>query len=253
MATVQVRYIVHDVDDAIAFYCGFLGFQGGHAPRASLRHAEQGRPSSRSQRAQPRGRRWTVDTRRQKARAWRLESVRDRGRGHRGNRREAAERRGEVQEQYRNGRRRETDHRRGPVGQPGRAVPADHRGSKVGRLVSRSILTARIRLWREDWNEGCDLCATVLYPYEDGGKFDFDYYAKTLAPNTRQCSWQQLCEVRGQEKVGDPWGARASFLVHRKLLGRVEGAVRGLAQRSTNEGCHGQDRLLHRHRAAAAV
>ncbi len=25
-------------------------------------------------------------------------------------------------------------------------------------------------------------CATVLYPYEDGGKFDFDYYAKTLAP-----------------------------------------------------------------------
>ena len=27
MATVQVRYIVHDVDDAIAFYCGFLGFR----------------------------------------------------------------------------------------------------------------------------------------------------------------------------------------------------------------------------------
>ena len=26
MATVQVRYIVDDVDDAIAFYCGFLGF-----------------------------------------------------------------------------------------------------------------------------------------------------------------------------------------------------------------------------------
>ena len=27
MATVQVRYIVYDVDDAIAFYCGFLGFK----------------------------------------------------------------------------------------------------------------------------------------------------------------------------------------------------------------------------------
>src|SRR3546814_160680 len=27
MATVQVRYIVHDVDAAIEFYCGHLGFQ----------------------------------------------------------------------------------------------------------------------------------------------------------------------------------------------------------------------------------
>ena len=27
MATVQVRYIVHDVDAAIAFYCGHLGFK----------------------------------------------------------------------------------------------------------------------------------------------------------------------------------------------------------------------------------
>lgn len=27
MATVQVRYIVDDVDQAIAFYCGLLGFQ----------------------------------------------------------------------------------------------------------------------------------------------------------------------------------------------------------------------------------
>src|SRR6185312_15694020 len=27
MATVQVRYIVHDVDAAIAFYCQHLGFQ----------------------------------------------------------------------------------------------------------------------------------------------------------------------------------------------------------------------------------
>jgi catechol 2,3-dioxygenase-like lactoylglutathione lyase family enzyme len=26
MATVQVRYIVHDIDAAIAFYCGHLGF-----------------------------------------------------------------------------------------------------------------------------------------------------------------------------------------------------------------------------------
>jgi catechol 2,3-dioxygenase-like lactoylglutathione lyase family enzyme len=27
MSTVQVRYIVHDVDDAISFYCEHLGFQ----------------------------------------------------------------------------------------------------------------------------------------------------------------------------------------------------------------------------------
>ena len=27
MATVSVRYIVHDVDEAIGFYCGELGFQ----------------------------------------------------------------------------------------------------------------------------------------------------------------------------------------------------------------------------------
>ena len=27
MATVQVRYVVHDVDAAIAFYCTHLGFR----------------------------------------------------------------------------------------------------------------------------------------------------------------------------------------------------------------------------------
>jgi catechol 2,3-dioxygenase-like lactoylglutathione lyase family enzyme len=35
-AKVQVRYIVHDVDQAIAFYCGHLGFQENMHPSPSF-------------------------------------------------------------------------------------------------------------------------------------------------------------------------------------------------------------------------
>ena len=40
MATVSVRYIVNDVDEAIGFYTGLLGFgEPGQRPPAHLRHA----------------------------------------------------------------------------------------------------------------------------------------------------------------------------------------------------------------------
>ena len=42
MATVQVRYIVHDVDDAIAFYCGFLGFKEVMHPAPAFAMLSQG-------------------------------------------------------------------------------------------------------------------------------------------------------------------------------------------------------------------
>ncbi len=42
MATVQVRYIVHDVDAAIAFYCGQLGFQEVMHPAPSFAMLSRG-------------------------------------------------------------------------------------------------------------------------------------------------------------------------------------------------------------------
>jgi len=42
MATVQVRYIVHDVDAAIAFYCGFLGFREEMHPAPSFAMLSRG-------------------------------------------------------------------------------------------------------------------------------------------------------------------------------------------------------------------
>jgi catechol 2,3-dioxygenase-like lactoylglutathione lyase family enzyme len=76
MATVQVRYIVHDVDDAIAFYCGFLGFKKVMHPAPAFAMLSRG-PSSRPERTEPLGRRRAVDARRQKAGTRRMESVRD--------------------------------------------------------------------------------------------------------------------------------------------------------------------------------
>lgn len=42
MATVSVRYIVDDVDKAIAFYCGLLGFREEMHPNASFAMLSQG-------------------------------------------------------------------------------------------------------------------------------------------------------------------------------------------------------------------
>jgi catechol 2,3-dioxygenase-like lactoylglutathione lyase family enzyme len=44
MATVQVRYIVHDVDAAIAFYCNLLGFREVMHPAPSLVEDPSGNP-----------------------------------------------------------------------------------------------------------------------------------------------------------------------------------------------------------------
>ena len=42
MATVQVRYIVHDVDAAIAFYCGHLGFHEDMPPAPAFAMLSRG-------------------------------------------------------------------------------------------------------------------------------------------------------------------------------------------------------------------
>jgi catechol 2,3-dioxygenase-like lactoylglutathione lyase family enzyme len=42
MATVQVRYIVHDVDAAIAFYCGRLGFHEDMHPAPAFAMLSRG-------------------------------------------------------------------------------------------------------------------------------------------------------------------------------------------------------------------
>jgi catechol 2,3-dioxygenase-like lactoylglutathione lyase family enzyme len=42
MATVSVRYIVNDVDDAIGFYCGLLGFDEVIHPAPSFAMLERG-------------------------------------------------------------------------------------------------------------------------------------------------------------------------------------------------------------------
>ena len=42
MATVQVRYIVHDVDAAIAFYCGVLGFHEDMHPAPAFAMLSRG-------------------------------------------------------------------------------------------------------------------------------------------------------------------------------------------------------------------
>lgn len=42
MATVQVRYIVHDVDAAIAFYCQYLGFHEEMHPAPALAMLSRG-------------------------------------------------------------------------------------------------------------------------------------------------------------------------------------------------------------------
>ena len=42
MATVQVRYIVYSVDEAIAFYCGFLGFKEDMHPAPAFAMLSRG-------------------------------------------------------------------------------------------------------------------------------------------------------------------------------------------------------------------
>ena len=52
MSTVQVRYIVNDVDSAIAFYTDTSWLPRGHAPSSGFRHAVPRRPAARAERTQ---------------------------------------------------------------------------------------------------------------------------------------------------------------------------------------------------------
>ena len=83
MATVQVRYIVNDVDAAIAFYCRHLGFTEVMHPAPAFAMLE-GRLAAGVER--PEFQRWwrTIDARRHEAIAGRLEPLHDRRDGHRG-------------------------------------------------------------------------------------------------------------------------------------------------------------------------
>ena len=99
MSLVNVRYMVDDVDAAIAFYTTHLGFRPLHARGARLRGRHARRPPAPAQRANQLGRpphaRWAP------ARAGRLEShPLDRGR-HRGRGGAAAGRRSAVPQRHR--------------------------------------------------------------------------------------------------------------------------------------------------------
>jgi catechol 2,3-dioxygenase-like lactoylglutathione lyase family enzyme len=124
MATVQVRYIVRDVDAAVAFYCRHLGFKEAMHPapafamltRGDLRlvlSAPNPAPGGRPARA-----RWD------RAGAGRVESNLDRSAGSRCHRPGSAEGRSPLSQRsgYRSGR--QADHRGRSLGQPRRAVRA---------------------------------------------------------------------------------------------------------------------------------
>jgi catechol 2,3-dioxygenase-like lactoylglutathione lyase family enzyme len=77
MATVQVRYIVNDVDAAIAFYCQHLGFHEEMHPAPAFAMLSRGDLRLVRSRAQSGGRWWPVDARWDQARAGRLEPLFD--------------------------------------------------------------------------------------------------------------------------------------------------------------------------------
>jgi catechol 2,3-dioxygenase-like lactoylglutathione lyase family enzyme len=75
MATVSVRYIVDDVDAAIAFYCQQLGFREEMHPAPAFAMLSRRRSAAPAQRTRRRPGWWPGHARRQAARARRLESV----------------------------------------------------------------------------------------------------------------------------------------------------------------------------------
>jgi catechol 2,3-dioxygenase-like lactoylglutathione lyase family enzyme len=77
MATVSVRYIVNDVDEAILFYCQHLGFKEEMHPAPTFRHAFARRSAPRAQRRSRGSRRWSGHIGWRTATARRLESVHD--------------------------------------------------------------------------------------------------------------------------------------------------------------------------------
>ena len=77
MATVQVRYIVHDVDAAITFYCQHLGFHEEMHPAPAFAMLSRGDLRLVRSRAESGGRRRPVNARWYQARARGLEPILD--------------------------------------------------------------------------------------------------------------------------------------------------------------------------------
>ena len=81
MASVSIRYIVDDVDAAIAFYCGHLGFTELMHPAPQFAMLKTRRSATRAERTGWWPGRWAGDAGRHSAHARRLEPLLDRGRG----------------------------------------------------------------------------------------------------------------------------------------------------------------------------
>src|SRR4029450_1042454 len=141
MSPVNVRYMVDEVDAAIAFYTTHLGFQlltrqapafadvkrGDLRLLLSARTSAAGRPRARTPPRPPAG-------------AGGMEShPSDRGR-HRGRGGAAAGRRGAVPKRYRQGARRVAGPHRRPPGQSDRALPARGALSRGPRARPRAVL-----------------------------------------------------------------------------------------------------------------
>ena len=98
---VNVRYMVDDVEAAVAFYTDALRLHGAHQRRARVRRRRARQPAAAAQRADELGR--AADARRPHARAGRLEPHPPHRRRHRGRGRAAARRRPDVPQRHRDG------------------------------------------------------------------------------------------------------------------------------------------------------
>ena len=145
MATVSVRYIVNDVDEAIRFYCQHLGFEEVMHPAPTFAMLSRGDLRLVLERAG--GARWwrAGDARRDVPTpgGWNRFSIEVRGPRRRGH--DAARARGALPERHRGRRRRPADPRRGPVGQPRRALPADAAGGLALRIAADRAARAGAR------------------------------------------------------------------------------------------------------------
>src|SRR5712691_11180968 len=99
MATVSVRYIVHDVDAAITFYCEHLGFSEQMHPAPAFAMLSRG--DLRLVLNAPGGGWRSGHARRHDARTWRLEPVLPGSAGPGGDRRRAADGRSALPQRHR--------------------------------------------------------------------------------------------------------------------------------------------------------
>ncbi len=119
---INVRYMVEDVEESIAFYTKLLGFELLDERGACVRRCEAGQPSSVAVRTEELGR--PSDAGRRQAGPGRLEPDPPHRRRHRHRDRTAPRRRRVVPQRRGGGSGREADPAPGPVWQRRRAVPA---------------------------------------------------------------------------------------------------------------------------------